>query len=142
VGKTPWPASLLPPKKVRNRQAAGVRAPPAFETPKMALRKVESANASQLGLRMGEPKPTPALRAVHVTVNNSAREIGLRFYPNWRVPSESVISRVFANGGYSESAEDLSWWVTSDGNSLNPCPVLVKAKKGWDSVQALLVPQI
>lgn len=108
----------------------------------MALRKRESVKALQIGLGIGEPTPTPALRAVHITVNDPAREIGIRFHKNWRVPSQSVISRVFADGGCSESAEDLSWWVTSDGSRLDPCPVLVKARKVWDSVQALLVPQI
>jgi hypothetical protein len=109
---------------------------------RMALRKQESVNALQIGLGIGELVPVPTLRAVHVTVNNAARDIGIRFHKNWRVPIESVISRVFADGGYSESAEDLSWWATSDGSSLDPYPVHVKARKAWDSVQALLIPQI
>ncbi|MCI0627292.1 MAG: hypothetical protein L0387_37540 [Acidobacteria bacterium] len=109
---------------------------------RMALRKGESADALQMGLGIGEQMAVPALRAVHVTVNNAARDIGIWFHKNWRVPSESVISRVFTDGGYSESTEDLNWWVTSDGSGLNPCPVLVKAKETWGSVQALLVPQI
>ncbi|MFZ0963161.1 MAG: hypothetical protein WAO35_20045 [Terriglobia bacterium] len=109
---------------------------------KLALRKHESVRALQMGLGIGEPMPTPVLRAINVTVNNAARNEGVHFHKNWRVPSKSVISRVYANGDYSESAEDLSWWVTSDRSSLDPCPVLVKAKKSWDSVQALVVPQI
>lgn len=108
---------------------------------RMALRKQESVDASQLGLGIGEPAPVPALRAVHVTVNNAARDIAIRFHKNWRVPAESVISRVFSNGGYSEAAEDLSWWVTSNGSSLDPCPVLVKARRARDSAEALLIPQ-
>jgi hypothetical protein len=108
---------------------------------KLGLRKQESASALQMGMGLGEREPTPDLRAVYVTVNNAARDVGIRFYRNWRVPTESVISRVFANDEYSESAEDLGWWVTSNGSSLDPCPVLVKAKKIRDSVQALLVPQ-
>ncbi len=108
----------------------------------MALRKQESADLSQLDLGIGETTPTPVLRAVHFTVNEAAREIGIQFHKNWRVPARSVIARVFANGGHSESAEDLSWWVTSSGGRLDPCPVMVKARKTWDSVQALLVPQI
>jgi len=109
---------------------------------KMALRKQESLDASQLGLGIGESVPVPALRAVHVTVNSAARDIAIRFHKNWRVPRDSVISRVFSDGGYSEAAEDLSWWVTSSGSSLDPCPVLVKARRAWDSVEALLIPQI
>jgi hypothetical protein len=108
----------------------------------MALRKREGISALQAGLGIDESIPMPALRAVHVTVNDAARMVGLRFHRNWRVPTESVISRVFADGSYSESTEDLSWWVTSDGSGLAPCPVLVKARKAWDSVQALLIPQM
>ncbi len=81
--------------------------------------------------------PAPVLRAAHVTVNNAARDAGIRFYKNWRVPAESVISRVFADGGSSESNE-TGWWTTSGGNSLDPCPIKVKAKKAWDSVSAVI----
>lgn len=109
---------------------------------RMALRKQESADLLQMGLGIGEPMPVPSLRAVHVTVNSAARGRGIQFHKNWRVPIKSVISSVFTNGGYSESVEDLSWWITSGGSSLNPCPVVVRAKKAWDSVEALLVPQI
>jgi hypothetical protein len=107
---------------------------------RMALRKQEAAMALQLGLGIGEVTPLPTLRAVHVTVNATARELGIQLHKNWRVPRESVIARVFEQGGYSEAVEDLSWWVTSGGGSLDPCPVTVKAKKAWDSVEALLVP--
>jgi hypothetical protein len=100
---------------------------------KPALRKYE---------RGGGLAAPAALRAVNVTVNIAARDAGIQFHRNWRVPAESVIARVFENGLYVESVEDLSWWVTSDGGGLSPCPVLVKAKKNWDSVQALLIPQI
>lgn len=108
----------------------------------MALRKQESAASLQLGLGLGESSPKPALRAVHASVNRAAREAGIGFYKNWRVPSESVISRVFADGGKSEAEENLSWWTTSNGGRLNPYPVRVKAKKSWDSVQALIIPEV
>jgi hypothetical protein len=107
----------------------------------MALRKQERAASLQFGMGLGETLPTPTLRAVRASVNRAARDAGICFYRNWRVPSESVISRVFVDGGDSEADEDLSWWVTSDGGSLNPCPVRVKAKKAWDSVQALIIPE-
>ena len=60
----------------------------------------------------------------------------------WRVPTRSVIARVFAEGGHARATEDLSWWTTSNGSRLEPFPVVVQARKGWDSVQASLVPQI
>lgn len=107
----------------------------------MALRKRESAACFQLDLGLNETWPRPALRAVHVSVNKAARSAGVRFYKNWRVPCDSVISRVFVDGGDSEADENLNWWTTSDGGRLDPCPVRVKAKKAWDSVQALIIPE-
>lgn len=109
---------------------------------KMALRKDEAASALQMGLGIGEARPTPALRAVHVTVNGAAREAGIRLHKNWRVPEQSIVSRVFNEGGRSRSTEDLSWWVTSSGSRLDPCPVAVEAKKSRDSVRALLIPEV
>jgi hypothetical protein len=108
---------------------------------KMALRKSEAARVSQMVLNLGIAGPVPALRAVHVTVNGPAREIGVGLHRNWRVPKGSVIARVFETGGYLEALEDLNWWETSDGSRLAPCPVVVKAKKTWDAVVALLIPQ-
>jgi hypothetical protein len=109
---------------------------------RMALRKGEVAAAEQLGLGLGETNPLPVLRAIHVTVNAAAREAGIRMFPHWRVPEQSVISRVFKNGGHGESEEDMSWWATSVGARLDSCPVTVQARKCWDSVQALLVPKV
>lgn len=109
---------------------------------RVALRAQESADSLQMGFGFGAPAPTPVLRAVHVTVNDSSRENGIRLFRNWRVPNRSVISRVFADGGYSESIENLDWWVASSGSRLSPCPVTVKARKVADSVQALLIPHI
>ena len=88
------------------------------------------------------PRSTPALRAVYVTVNEAAREQDINLHKNWRVPDESVIARVFETGGYAAGREDLSWWTTSGGSHLPPCPVIVKAKKNWNTVAALLIPQL
>jgi len=107
---------------------------------KLGLRKSEGPGPDQLALGIGRKDAIPELRAVHVTVNNAARDSGVRFHRNWRVPARSVISRAFLDGGYAESTENLSWWTTSAGGSLGPCRVVVKAKKTWDSVQALLIP--
>src|SRR5262249_35122734 len=108
----------------------------------LALRKKDASNASQLRLDVGLEEPSPALRAVYVTVNDAAREEGILLRRHGRVRSESVILRVFKSGGQGESMEDLSWWKTSDGSQLSDCPVLVKARKEWDSVVALLVPTL
>lgn len=106
---------------------------------KLANRKHEGGGGSQPGLDFGERMAAPALRAVHATVNIAAREDGVQFHRNWRVPGNSVIARVFVEGGYGEADEDLSWWSTSNGSRLAPSPVRVKAKKAGDSVQALLI---
>ncbi len=95
----------------------------------------------QMVMAMGLSDPIPVLRAVYVTVNDAAKEQGVNFHKNWRVPDESVIARVFESGGYAASLEDLSWWTTSDGSHLGVCPVMVKAKKNWDKVVALLIPR-
>ena len=129
-------------------QAATIGIVKALPTPcvlleaRQALSKRESDRNSVMDLGFDGGPAKPALRAVHVTVNSAAREAGIQFHKNWRVPKESVISQVFEKGGYSEATEDLNWWTTSDGGSLGQCPVVVKARKSWDSVQALLIPCI
>jgi hypothetical protein len=108
----------------------------------LALRKKEASSLRQMVLDVGLVEPVPELRAVHVTVNDAAKEEGILFHKQWRVPSESVISRVFASGGDGESLEDLSWWTTSSGSQLNACAVAVKARKNWEAVIALLIPRL
>ena len=88
------------------------------------------------------PPPVQALRAVHVTLNELARKRGIQFYPNFRVPSASVISRVFReqlSGG--EATENLNWWRASDGTQLANLRLVVRAKRVGQSVYALLIPQ-
>jgi hypothetical protein len=105
----------------------------------MALKKDELIEAAQFGLGF-HGSPTPTLRAVHATVNRAAREAGVQFFNNWRVPSPSIITDVYLAGGYAEADEDLSWWSASGGKRLDAFPVRVKAKKSGDSVQALVIP--
>jgi hypothetical protein len=107
----------------------------------LALNKEEALAQSQTGFGFHKG-PKQSLRAVHVTVNTAAREMGLQFFEKWRVPPNSVIADVFANGGYAEADEDLDWWSASSGKRLASQPVCVKAKRTWDSVQALLIPII
>jgi hypothetical protein len=105
----------------------------------MALKKDEEIRASQLDFGFLD-QPVPSLRAVHATVNTAAREAGVQFYRNWRVPVESVITTVFMQGGNAEADEDLSWWNASGGRHLDALPVRVKAKKNGELVQALVIP--
>jgi len=105
----------------------------------MAFKKDEAICASQLGFGFRD-QPVPSLRAVHATVNTAAREAGLRFHRNWRIPARSVITTVFKQRGMAEADEDLSWWNASGGRRLDALPVRVKAKKNGESVQALVIP--
>ncbi len=108
----------------------------------LALRKEEESGADQMVLDVGLVEPTPVLRAIYVTANDAARDEGILIHRQWRVPAESVITRVFESGGSGQAIEDLSCWRTSSGSQLQPCQVLVKARKEWDSVVALIIPKM
>jgi transcriptional regulator with XRE-family HTH domain len=105
----------------------------------MALKKDESLSAAQFGFGFHNA-PSPTLRAIHATVNIAAREAGVEFFRNWRVPSTSIIADVYTAGGYAEADEDLAWWSASGGKHLDALPVRVKARKTGSSVQALVIP--
>lgn len=126
-------------------QAATLGIVKAFPSPcilveaAMALKADEKAVGLQLGFGF-RTSPIPKLRAIHATVNTAARDAGLQFFRNWRVPAASVIASVFDGGGYAEADEDLSWWNASGGKRLDPLPIRVKAKRIGESVQALLMP--
>ena len=106
----------------------------------VGLRKGEKATQVQGSFHFGDV-PVPMLRAVKVTSNAKAREAGISIFENMRIPQESVIHRVFMDGiDYDEAEEDLCWWETSDGTILHQCHVRVKAKRSWDSVDALIIP--
>lgn len=87
-----------------------------------------------------DPDEPPALRAIHVTVNQAARDAGFQMHPWWRVPENSVIYEVYCRQRYGEAEENLDWWTTSDGGALSPCPVLVKAKPMSRSIVGLVIP--
>ena len=85
--------------------------------------------------------PAPVLRAVHAKPNDFARKAGIKVIPNFRVPSKSIIYRVFHEGlSYGEAIEDLSLWGSSSGAHWSGGPALVKARRIGDSVQALIIP--
>lgn len=89
-----------------------------------------------------DKKPIPVLRAVNITVNEAAREIGLTIHKNMRVPELSIIHAV--NRGeleYGEADEDLSWWVSSDGTILPKRHVVVKATQLGNDVYAIISPR-
>jgi len=86
--------------------------------------------------------PRPELRAIKVTSNEAAREIGLLIHQNMRVPKRSVIHSVHDREiDCGEAEEDLSWWETSDGTVLTKRRVLVEARRLWNDVYALITPK-
>jgi hypothetical protein len=58
---------------------------------------------------------TASLRAVHVTINEPARQMDLAIYENMRVPETSIIYRVFQGMPHGDAVENLSSWETSKG---------------------------
>jgi hypothetical protein len=107
---------------------------------RLALKKSEERNKAQLRLAIPvHVEPTASLRAVHVTTNQAARDIGIYLPKNWKVPPESVVAAVFKFGGSARAQETLGWWRTSSGARLPNCQVKVEARRVGDSVIALLV---
>lgn len=106
----------------------------------MALKKGEADDAqATFGFRTC---PSPVLRATRVTINEAARKRGIQMYPNFRVPTQSVITKTFCGGpAEAQATEDLSWWRASDGTELPALPVKVLAKRHGDCVYALLLPK-
>jgi len=106
----------------------------------MGHRKREKAQAQQQRFDFVE-EPASALRAVHVTASESARENGFTIFENMRVPETSVIHRVFNEEAiYDQAEEDLSWWKASNGTVLPSRRIFVKARYSWGSVEALIIP--
>ena len=89
--------------------------------PRLGYKKSEMPN--QVGFSF-QKSPTQSLRAVNATVNGSARDLNIQFFPNWRVPLTSVVTKVFNEGGYDERDEDLAWWTASGGKCLGSFPTL------------------
>ena len=106
----------------------------------LALKRKERVEANQ-GSFDFHVRPVPVLRAVRVTSNEPARLREFRIYPNMRVPGRSVIHRIFSERLLEEEAkENLTWWKASDGTRLPDQSVLVKGRRSWNSVDALILP--
>lgn len=106
----------------------------------LGLKKRENDALCQGAFGFSEP-PSPELRALKVQPNELAKQCGMTIFPNMRVPSRSVIYKVFSREKVeAEAVEDLAWWSTSDGRALAPAPVRVKARRSGAGVHALIVP--
>jgi hypothetical protein len=115
--------------------------PALYLEAKVALRRREQRARRYQRLFSFEESHRGDLRAVMVVSNDAAMDRGLSIFQNMRVPTHSVIMRVF-NGEteYIEAEEDLGHWESSDGTVLPTIQVKVKARRGFDSVRALMIP--
>jgi hypothetical protein len=116
-----------------------------WPTPCILVEARMAHKAGEVDLGQGafafKKSPPPVLRAVHAKLNDAARKAGIVVIPRFRVPTTSVIYRVFHEGpDYAEALEELSAWRSSGGAQWSAGPVLVKAKKLSESVHALLIP--
>jgi hypothetical protein len=130
-----------------SRQSALIGIVRAWPTPCLLVR-------AELGLRKGEQRklqqaafdfqqgPVPSLRAVKITASGAAKEQGFSIFPNMRVPSASVIHRVFeSESGEIEALENLDWWESSEGGKLPAAKVTVRARYAFAGVDALVAPR-
>lgn len=108
---------------------------------KMGLRRHEEALLRQGKFDFVESQKE-ALRATRITINDTAREMGIYIFENMRVPERSVIYQTFTGNTskLAEASEDLSWWETSTGKQLPSRKIRVMARSSWDCVEALIIP--
>lgn len=122
-----------------SRQSAVIGLVQAWPKPCQLLRV-------ELGLKKGEREqpglgfsaPVAVLRAVKSRGNELARLNGLVIPQNMRVPSQSIIARVF-DGAIEQGAadENLDWW-ESGGRPLPTRSVRVEAKRQGRGVDVLV----
>ena len=127
-----------------SQQSALIGIVKAWPQPCLLLnaRRATKKNDHRQGNLFGSNDSNASLRAVHVTVNEAARRENLAIFENMRIPERSIIYRVFQGKPYDEAIENLSWWETSKGFRLPDRLVEVKAKRSWESVDALIIPKI
>ena len=106
---------------------------------RLAYKRSENSGQQSFGFRESAPS---ALRAVDTAPNEAARQLSMGIIPNFRVPSQSVVHRVFfEDRPYAEADENLAMWESSDGTRLSDQRrVRIKAKRIGDSVHALILP--
>jgi hypothetical protein len=126
-----------------SRQSAVIGMVKAWPQPCLLINArlaTKKSDARQRNL-FGNNDSNTSLRAVHVTINETARGEDLAIFENMRVPDQSIIYRVFQGTPSGEAVENLSWWETSKGFTLPDRLVKVEAKRSWESVDALIIPK-
>ena len=105
----------------------------------LGLKKRERDALSQSAFGFSQT-PSPELRALKVQANEHARDSSFTIFPNTRIPSRSIIYKVFSGNSEAVVVENLAWWSTSDGTALPARRVRVKARRSGAGVQALVIP--
>ncbi len=117
-------------------------APSLLVEARWGWKKRDADRVAQGSLKVTDA-PDLSLRAVRVTANEAAREIDLFIPENMRVPKESVIARVLdSDHAEMKAYEDLSWWISSNGQQLGVLPIRVVARRTHLGVHAFITPKI
>lgn len=110
----------------------------------MGLKKTEQrrVQSKQMNL-LPETPPKPQLRVLTSMSNAAARQISLQIPRYMRVPSRSILAKIFKGKTDSsaltgEAQENLIWWTSSEGGALCPAQVNIQAIKVNDRVVAIV----
>lgn len=127
-----------------NACAARVKIPVVVLEIGMSLKKTEMrrVQSKQIELIPSKP-PTPRLRVISSMPNAAARKISMQIPKYMRVPSISILTKIFKAETDSdliptEANENLAWWTASDRSSLPDTQVSVQAIKVGDRVLAIV----
>jgi len=83
-----------------------------------------------------DPARSLALRATMVVFNDHAARIGLRVWPNYRIPNESIIRRAHMNSRSTlRDIENLGSWPCETGRGLRNVAVNVAARGAWAALR-------
>jgi hypothetical protein len=116
------------------------REPMAFLVADMRLKPTEARrlNSGQLTF-LDARRPQEKLRVISVYPNDRATDAGFKIFQHFRVPPESVISRVYHEGlkGSGWAEENQATW-ESGGRYLGLLPLRVEARRFGSVVYALM----
>lgn len=127
-----------------NACAAQLRVPVVLLEIGMGLKKTEQRQIESRQIDLLPPKqPKPQLRVLTSMPNPAARNLSLQIPRYMRVPSRSILSKLFKGEIdpaviSGEAEENLFWWTSSDGGALSPAQVNIQAIKVNDRVVAIV----
>lgn len=78
--------------------------------------------------------PEPKLRVLKGSSSPSARDLGIRFHPNMRVPESSIVSLGFHDVQVEtkQGTEDLDAWETSSGGPISSGEIYIETRRSGD----------